>query len=408
MKNDKLINSKFLVLMILYVCFALSAISQADIQDGLVGYWPMDEASGDSVVDNSTYGNDGLLHNNPSRVSGQTGFGNAVDFDGSNDYINCGDDVSLRPTSAVTVSAWIKLDNYTYYAGIAGWVHDTGSTEAGYVLHTRAGGDLSWGVKADGGFIYFGVAGNPTGQWIHLVGTYNGSQQILYINGNAHTTSNSGNIDWNPLGTDGFEIGRYNDDNETHYLDGTIDEVAVWNRALSQTEVNYLYNNSPIGGVPAVIVVESDDTTEVTEGDAADNYTLVLKTAPSMNVDVTVTPGDTEITITSGAQGPTSSPIILTFTPANWDTAQTVSVTADDDEEYEGKTPHETIILHTLTTEDEDYTGLSIRSVTAVVTDNELTCGDWGYLPMDYDENCYVDLRDYAVFASYWLDVTIP
>lgn len=102
MKNDKLINSGFLALMILLVCFVLPGISQADIQDGLVGYWPMDEASGDSVVDNSTYGNDGLLQNNPSRVSGQTGFGNAVDFDGYDDYINCGTDVSLRPSSAVS------------------------------------------------------------------------------------------------------------------------------------------------------------------------------------------------------------------------------------------------------------------------------------------------------------------
>ena len=245
--------------------------------------------------------------------------------------------------------------------------------------------------------------GNPTGQWIHVVGTYNGSQQILYIDGTPHNTSNSGNIDWDPLGTDGFEIGRYNDDNETHCLDGTIDEVAVWNRALSQTEVNYLYTNSPIGNVPGVIVVESDDTTEVTEGGVTDTYTVVLKTAPSVDVEVTVTPGDTEVSVGNGAGGA----ITLTFTSGNWDTAQTVTVTADDDEEYEGKTPHETTIAHTVTG-DGDYSGLSVPSVTAEVTDDELICGDWGYLPMDYDENCYVDLRDYAVFASHWLDVTIP
>ena len=79
---------------------------------------------------------------------------------------------------------------------------------------------------------------------------------------------------------------------------------------------------------PGVVVTESSGGTDVTEGGAADNYSVVLATQPTANVTVT---------LVSGAQA-TANPTVLLFTPANWNVPQAVAVTAVDDALAEGRT----------------------------------------------------------------------
>jgi hypothetical protein len=80
-----------------------------------------------------------------------------------------------------------------------------------------------------------------TGTWYHLVGTYDGTTVDIYLDGNnALSTSftHPGNIDTN---AEGIVIGMRNDD---CFFDGLIDEVRIWDRALTDTEITYIYNNS--------------------------------------------------------------------------------------------------------------------------------------------------------------------
>ena len=141
------------------------------------------------------------------------------------------------------------------------------------------------------------------------------------------------------------------------------------------------------------------------EGPTFDTYDITLLKDPDDGVPgnnpdqvfVTVTP-DIQSDVGAGA----GTAITLTFTAK--DIPQTVTVTAEDDDVHEDD--HTSLITNSFSSVDLFFNGL-VREVTAEVTDNELICGDWGYLPMDYDENCYVDLRDYAVFASYWMDETV-
>lgn len=105
-------------------------------------------------------------------------------------------------------------------------------------------------------------------------------------------------------------------------------------------------------------VVESNGNTAVTEGGATDTYTVVLNTQPTSDVTVTLTP-DAQVGV---------NPTTLTFTAANYNVAQTVTVTAADDATVEGT--HNGIIQQTVTG-GGTYNGVTVASVTAVIMDND-------------------------------------
>ena len=108
---------------------------------------------------------------------------------------------------------------------------------------------------------------------------------------------------------------------------------------------------------PSVTVTESGGSTDVTEAGATDSYTVVLDTLPSGTVTITITP-DAQITV---------APAPLTFTTADWSTAQTVTVTAVDDAVVEGA--HTGTITHSAS--GGGYDGVSISSVVANNADND-------------------------------------
>ncbi|MHB8107234.1 MAG: stalk domain-containing protein [Candidatus Cryosericum sp.] len=103
----------------------------------------------------------------------------------------------------------------------------------------------------------------------------------------------------------------------------------------------------------------SKSSVSVTERGAGDTYTIALKAPPTADVVITATP-DARVRV---------SPAVLTFTPGDWASPQTVTVTAVDDAIAEGT--HVGTIVHTVASTDADYRGMTVGSVTAVVQDNE-------------------------------------
>jgi hypothetical protein len=108
-----------------------------------------------------------------------------------------------------------------------------------------------------------------------------------------------------------------------------------------------------------VTLIQTGGSTNVVEGGATDTYTLVLTSQPTANVTITVTP-DAQLT---------ASPTGVTFTPGNWNVAQTVTVVAVDDAIVEG--PHTGTITHGAASADPGYNGLVVAAVTASITDND-------------------------------------
>ena len=100
--------------------------------------------------------------------------------------------------------------------------------------------------------------------------------------------------------------------------------------------------------LPLVLLVESDGSSDVVEGGATDTYSLVLNREPTGNVQVAIAPdSQTEVDVTPA-----------TFTPGDWQVAQTITVAAIDDSDFEGT--HLSHIVHTTSSSDPDYDGLPI------------------------------------------------
>lgn len=132
---------------------------------------------------------------------------------------------------------------------------------------------------------------------------------------------------------------------------GTAAQQAVVTAGTETVNILTIVDNDTAG------VTVSQTAVSVTEGGTSDTYTVVLNSQPTANVTVTVT-GDAQASI---------SPTTLTFTSANWNTAQTVTVTAVDDGTAEGA--HTGSITHSAS--GGGYDAVSIASVTANITDND-------------------------------------
>jgi len=113
-----------------------------------------------------------------------------------------------------------------------------------------------------------------------------------------------------------------------------------------------------------ITVTESGGTTTVTEGGATDSYSVVLTSEPTANVLVYAV-GDRNITI----NGTTLA--VLTFTPANWNVAQNFNITAVNDN-YAENSPHNSLVLHSVTSTDSLYNGFAVANLTVAVTDNDV------------------------------------
>ncbi|MCP4992875.1 MAG: DUF11 domain-containing protein, partial [Gammaproteobacteria bacterium] len=114
-----------------------------------------------------------------------------------------------------------------------------------------------------------------------------------------------------------------------------------------------------VNNTPSVVITESDSSTDVSEGGVTDTYQVVLDSPPTDVVTVTVS---------SDSQVQTFDTSVV-FTPSNWSTVQTVTVNAVDDLVYEG--PHSGNISHNVSSNDGDYSGLSVTGVTANISDDD-------------------------------------
>ncbi|MCB0565982.1 MAG: T9SS type A sorting domain-containing protein [Phaeodactylibacter sp.] len=176
---------------------------------------------------------------------------NCLDFDGINDFINIGNVHNLG-TSDFTIEAWIYLESLSTSNKIINKGQTVAGTpsNAGYALRTSYSNpeEINFSVgHSDGSFIratYLGVAINT---WYHVAGVRNGTNIILYLDGVAVATANSGvvyDVDTNiPLAIGALHRGSYGYTSE--FMDGKIDEVRIWNRALCAEEIA-LYNSCAI------------------------------------------------------------------------------------------------------------------------------------------------------------------
>lgn len=248
-------KNKFYVLLLL--CFtgiftATSQIPNYVPQNGLVGWWPFNS----NAIDESGNGNNGTPVNSILTLDRFGNTNNAYSFDGNGDYIRIPHTNSLRLSGDFSISSWVRptaINTFNTFlskasnnqTSVAGWVWGYSNFSQPTKLHFQ-GSPFFNGISVSS-------VGDPLplNTWKHLVVSYDSSVSLLkyFLDGSlidtffvAYDFTNS-NLD--------LFIGNHFQNNDTTLFvptngdfTGDIDDIGMWNRALTQQEITNLYNGS--------------------------------------------------------------------------------------------------------------------------------------------------------------------
>ena len=217
----------------------LTRTEDIDGGNGLVVYYPFDGNSDDK----SGNENHGFVSGAQLTVDRFGQENRAYKFDGIDDKIIIPDNPALDIVDEITLAAWVKVENYGGGEGIISkvWTNSRSPWELGIDTGTKR-------FRFMGGADYrknlFHVIDNGTielDQWYHIVGTASNGVALLYINGIEATSENYSGSFWENeydvfIGTRWTQDQRYH-----HYFNGTIDDVRIYNYALSESEIQTLY-----------------------------------------------------------------------------------------------------------------------------------------------------------------------
>ena len=251
----------WVTMLVFSLCFASLCLARIDPKTA-VGLWLFDKDDGDVVKDLSEIGNDGMLSGDPEFVDGK--FGTALEYDGLDDYMEI-PDLYEHIKDGFTVTFWLNkpdqdLDNRWLFGSYSGW--SPGATSF-----------LIWKDEdpGHGNVTYFCVQGkNNRGccsysalgydDWNHVAATYDKSQLRLYVNGvqvgsNAFSEEvSSASGKWYA----GYAPG--------HQIMGMMDEVAVFNVALTADDIKEVMNEG-LEAALGIVAVEPSGKLAATWGD---------------------------------------------------------------------------------------------------------------------------------------------
>lgn len=240
------------------VCFSLSVIglvflgqSFAEIDlETCVAAWLFEEGAGKKIKDSSEYGNDGDIQGSPGWVAGK--FGKALDFDGAADHVIVPDSDSLD-LNHITMAAWINLRSYPDDQRIITKEFGAVDPYSIYTLLMSDPGETKLEFRPVLNNTRYRINSNadiPLNQWAHVAATFDGSNCVLYINGEIdkeepHTGTMLTNDEPVYLGASQFWDPRF--------FDGLMDEAVLFNVALTQDDIKTLMEK----GLSTILAVSS-------------------------------------------------------------------------------------------------------------------------------------------------------
>ena len=187
------------------------------------------------TIDVSSYANNGTI-SGATYAAGE--FGNALSFNGTSSYVNCGTGASLNVGNAITIEAWIYPKATTEQKIVD--KRGTWQSLNGYSFFTQSG-KLYFEYGNGSTYAQLGNTGGvKTNAWQHVAVTLSGSTLTWYINGKSAGTA--AGIAGIAAGTSNLAIGKSISRNG-QYFKGSIDEVRVYNRALSANEIAMQYQS---------------------------------------------------------------------------------------------------------------------------------------------------------------------
>lgn len=239
-------SSKMLIVILALVVVAIMAWdanvieAQQVVTDGLVSYWTLDATDIDGETVRDVWGaNDGTISGRPEVIDGK--INEALLLDGSSTFVDCGNDESLDLTDALTIEVWMNPSS-----------EGEGGPNAGPLCKAESGVDpWNWQLRynAPGNFMGFQFNADPGGStwisvqealepdtWYHVAGTLDGNDARCYLNGVETQSSPMSGVQ---SGGGRLYIGQ---DGWVNVFDGAVDEVRIYDRALSADEIQLNMN----------------------------------------------------------------------------------------------------------------------------------------------------------------------
>jgi hypothetical protein len=246
MKNNLIVSVS---LAIAHLIVTVVGVRAASITDGLVSYYSFDDAAGAD----GWGGHPGTINGATTGVAGKVN--SAYGFDGTNDDVTIPYDADFDLTPSYTVSGWFQsADN------------GSGSDYRTLIGKENSASDRNWWVAlkvSDGSFLWkqsssgtqksvASSAGYLNDAWHHFVAVNDGGSATLYVDGVADGT----NADFGVAATPNYPVTIGTEltgsGSKTRFWKGAIDEVGIWSRSLTSTEVATLFNNgvgyNPLAG----------------------------------------------------------------------------------------------------------------------------------------------------------------
>jgi len=219
----------------------LGARKNDNLTDGLVGYWKMDESSG-TLTDSSGNGNTGTWSGTGASHYTTGKFTNGSGFNGTDDYVSMGSQNSLNISSSMTIGMWVNITSNGNQAILYNAANNVGyiilfDTSRRFQYRLYGGSGVSKTLVSPSGSASYG-------SWVYLTAVWDATAKIMsvYANGTSIASSTTTFSDLTTYSGSTFMIGEdFNDNN----FKGTMDDVRIYNRALTPAEVTQLADWAP-------------------------------------------------------------------------------------------------------------------------------------------------------------------
>ena len=232
-------NNLLRVLTLKWICcltfsLTLTSMNYAELDPKtVIGLWLLDEGQGEKTKDTSGNDQHGTLRNGAKWTAGK--FGQALDLDGQNDYVEIADSPQLGDMKKITVAGWVFPRTS---AGYTGYIDKTRGGTAGWRSYNLAqrNGQWEWGLANEANAkVTLQAGATKLKKWVHLAGTYDGKGMILYKDGEKiGTIAQTGPVqDSDSI----LALGCWPGGGISNFASILIDEVVIFNEALGAKEI---------------------------------------------------------------------------------------------------------------------------------------------------------------------------
>jgi len=226
--------------------------SSSSLINSLVLYWKMDKSNGNQIIDSSG-SNHGLAFENPVTINGKQGIARQFNRD-LKQYISIENNKFEFNYDSFTIAFWMRSKRPSAWTVIMSKSNSwDGSDQAcGWIFGNTSGSnspDLEFTINSCGvlkNYKQITASNIFDDQWHHVIGIKDNDKMRLYIDGKQEGNDEQ-NVTQSVSTNEPFTIGSMAD---YFYYSGAIDEVAIWNRALTENEITGLFNNGDYKGIP--------------------------------------------------------------------------------------------------------------------------------------------------------------